>query len=64
MGVIIPILRMKEIECGESKQYSKLPYIVSGRTAIQIHICLNPKLVHFSFTALGKTHALGRRGGE
>lgn len=62
VGITITILRMREIECGESKQYSKLPQIVSGRTAIQIHMCLNLKLVHFTFIALGKIHALGRRG--
>ena len=62
VGITTAILRMKEIECGESKQHSKLPQIVSGRTAIQIHICLNLKLVHFTFIALGKIHALGRRG--
>ena len=62
VGVTIAILRMNEIECGESKQYSKLPQIVSGRIAIQIRICLNLKLVHFTSVALGKIHALGRRG--
>ena len=38
VGIAIAILRMKEIECGESKQHSKLPQIVSGRTAIQNHL--------------------------
>lgn len=64
MGVTIPILRMKDVKCGESKQYYKLPKLVSGRTAIQIHVCLNLKLVHFPFIVLGKTQALRRRGGE
>lgn len=62
VDITIAMLRMKEIECGESKQYSKLPQIVSGRIAIQIHICLNLKLVHFTSITLGKIHALGRRG--
>lgn len=55
---------MRELRCGENKQYFKCPQIVSGRIAIQISMCLKLKLVHFPFIALGEMHALGRRGGE
>lgn len=54
MSVIIPVLRMKERKRGENKKNLKLPQIVSGRISIQIPICLNLKLVHFSLMALGK----------